>query len=57
MMLLWQCVLKIKCENNVIFDKDDMEINPYSNQIKEIFCNSTSINCGILNTEVFEDAR
>lgn len=57
MMLLWQCVLKIKCENKVIFDKDNMEINPYSNKIKEIFCNSTSIDCGILNTEVFEDAR
>lgn len=56
-MLLWKYVLKIKCENCVIFDKNNSNNNPLSEKIKEIFCNSTANNYGTLKSEVFEDAR
>ena len=56
-MLLWKYVLKIKCENCVIFDKNNSKNNPSSEKIKEIFCNSTTTNHGILKLEVFENAR
>lgn len=56
-MLLWQYVLKIKCGNYVIFDKNNSDDNAFSEKIKEIFCNSTISDCGILKAEVLEDAR